>query len=72
MSKYVYRLHRDVWLDVEVEADDEASADDAFEEELFNCSLNDRWRDGILEAESEIAEVWEGGIGNGVCIYSIY
>ena len=70
--KYTYRLHRCVWIDIDIEAPDEDSAQEAYEDMVFNGELNDRWRDAVLETEEEVAEVWDGGIDEGVCIYSIY
>ena len=70
--KYTYRLHRCVWLDVDIEADDEDCADHALSCMLEEGELNDRWRNEVLETENEVAEVWEGGIDDGIRIYSIY
>lgn len=69
---YTYRLHRCVWVDVDIEAPDASSAQEAYENMAFDGELNDRWRDAVLETEEEVAEVWDGGIDEGVCIYSIY
>lgn len=69
---YTYRIHRDVWIDVEIEADDEDCADHAFGNMEECGELNYQWRDEVLETFTEVAEVWEGGIDEGTCIYKIY
>jgi len=72
MSKYEYVLHRCVYINVVIEADDEDSAQEAYERMCENGELNDRWRDEVLETDEEVAEVWDGGIEDGICIYKIY
>ena len=69
--KYTYLVHRDVWIDVEIEAEDEDAADEAYSSMVDNGGLNDRFRDEVLESDTEVAEVWEGGY-EGICIYRIY
>lgn len=70
--KYTYRVHRDVWADIEIEADDEDCADHAFSCMEESGEVTDILRDELLEAFTEVAEVWEGGVGEGIRIYSIY
>ena len=72
MSKYEYVLHRCVYISVVIEADDEDSAQEVYERMSENGELNDRWRDAVLETYEEVAEVWDGGVDDGVCIYKIY
>ena len=72
MSKYEYVLHRCVYISVVIEADDEDSAQEIYERMSENGELNYRWRDAVLETYEEIAEVWDGGGDDGVCIYKIY
>lgn len=68
--KYTYRIYREVWLDVDVEADNEDEAQLRFEEIEESGELNDDFRDFVLEEDTVVAEVWEGGVENGLCIYS--
>lgn len=72
MSKYEYVLHRCVYISVVIEADDEDSAQEVYERMSENGELNDRWRDAVLETDEEVAEVWDGGVDDGFCIYTIY
>ena len=72
MSKYEYVLHRCVYISVVIEADDEDSAQEVYERMSENGELNYRWRDAVLETYEEVAEVWDGGVDDGVCIYKIY
>lgn len=66
--KFNYTAHRDCWITVEIDARDEHEAQEAFEQMEFDGELNDRFRDEVLEAVTEVAEVWQ----DDRCIYSIY
>jgi len=65
--KYTYLVHRDVWIEVEIDAEDEDAAQEEYER-MSNCGeLDSQWRDEALVTESEVAEVRE----NGKRIYAI-
>ena len=70
--KYRYRVYRTAWVDIEIEAGNEDAAQAEYEELESGGWLNDDFRDAVLEEESNVAEVWEGGIEEGLCIYSAY
>jgi len=72
MSKYTYVLHRCVFISVDIEAGSKDEAQEKYEEMSLSGELNDRWRDEVLESDEEVAEVWDGGADDGICIYSIY
>lgn len=70
--KYEYLVRREVWISVRIDAPDEDSAQEAYEAMEESGELNYRWRDEVLETDSMVAEVWEGGIEDGLCIYKAY
>lgn len=70
--KYVYKVYRTAWAYIEIEAENEDAAQAEYEELESEGWLNDDFRDAVLEEESNVAEVWEGGIEEGLCIYSAY
>lgn len=56
--KYEYTVKRELFVTVEVEADDEEQAQEAFEKEWVDTgNLTDLFRDGLLEAYDEVQSV---------------
>ena len=70
--KYTYLLHRECWIEVEIEAENEDEAQSKYEDLEWSGELNDEFRNEILEHDIMVDEVWEGGINDGVCIYSAH
>ena len=69
---YTYCIHRTAYVTVDIEADDEDAADVAFNRMNEDGDLNDSFRSSVLEADTCVDKVWEGGVDDGMCIYNAH
>ena len=69
--KYEYVLRKEIFITVQVEADDEESADELLWKMQDGGELNYMWRDEALETEEEVFKVYEMRDDGPYCIYNV-